>query len=103
MFDSNDNSWSVSANGETTKFMTFIDENHVQLPGVDGNNVVVELSQAGCHGLPRGCTIQQSQSGLEIKSEDNLIKKGGNRLPFFVPAKPTGQIKKVRGLAPRTI
>lgn len=47
VFDSSDNSWSVSANGETTKFMTFVDENHVKLPGVDGNEVVVELSQAG--------------------------------------------------------
>lgn len=47
VFDSNDNSWSVSANGETTKFMTFVDENHVKMPGIDGNEVVVELSQAG--------------------------------------------------------
>lgn len=47
VFDSNDNSWSLSANGETTKFMTFVDDNHVQLPSANGNNVVVELSQAG--------------------------------------------------------
>lgn len=47
VFDSNDNSWSVSANGETTKFMTFVDDNHVKLPGVNGNEMVVELSQAG--------------------------------------------------------
>lgn len=47
VFDSNDNSWSVSANGETTKFMTFVDENHVQLPGIDGNDMIIELSQAG--------------------------------------------------------
>ena len=43
----NDNSWSVSANGETTKFMTFVDDNHVKMPGVDGNDMIIELSQAG--------------------------------------------------------
>ena len=42
-----DNSWSLSANGETTKFMTFVDDNHVQMVGADGNNMTVELSQAG--------------------------------------------------------
>ena len=47
VFDSNDNSWSLSANGETTKFMTFVDDNHVQMVGADGNNMTVELSQAG--------------------------------------------------------
>ena len=47
VFDSNDNSWSVSANGETTKFMTFVDDNHVKMPGVDGNDMIIELSQTG--------------------------------------------------------
>ena len=47
VFDSNDNSWSVSANGETTKFMTFVDDNHVKMIGAEGNNMIVELSQAG--------------------------------------------------------
>ena len=47
VFDSNDNSWSVSANGETTKFMTFDDDKHVTMPGVDGNDMIIELSQAG--------------------------------------------------------
>ena len=47
VFDSNDNYWSVSANGETTKFMTFVDDNHVKMPGVDGNDMIIELSQAG--------------------------------------------------------
>mgnify|MGYP003181667786 CR=1 FL=1 len=41
------NSWSVSANGETTKFMTFVDDNHVKMPGVDGNDMIIELSQTG--------------------------------------------------------
>ncbi len=47
VFDSNDNSWSLSANGETTKFMTFVDDNHVKMAGVNGNDMTVELSQAG--------------------------------------------------------
>lgn len=65
VFDSNDNSWSVSANGETTKFMTFIDENHVQMPGVDGNNVVVELSQAGVMAYQEAA--QYSNLNLALK------------------------------------
>ncbi len=47
IFDRNDNSWSVSANGETTKFMTFVDDNHVKMIGADGNDMIVELSQSG--------------------------------------------------------
>ena len=27
--------------------MTFVDDNHVQMVGADGNNMTVELSQAG--------------------------------------------------------
>ena len=45
--------------------MTFIDENHVQLPGVDGNNVVVELSQAGVMAYQEAA--QYSNINLALK------------------------------------
>ncbi len=47
VFDQNDNSWSLKANGETTKFMTFVDDNHVIMPNTNGSDMIVELSQAG--------------------------------------------------------
>ncbi len=47
VFDKNDNSWSLNANGEMTKFMTFVDDNHVVMPDANGNDMIVELSQAG--------------------------------------------------------
>ncbi len=47
VFDKNDNSWSLSANGETTKFLTFVDDSHVVMPDANGNNMTIELSQAG--------------------------------------------------------
>lgn len=47
-FDKEDKSWSVALpSGESYEFMTFIDENHVSLPGVDGTRNVVELSEDG--------------------------------------------------------
>lgn len=47
-FDDDDKSWSVAVNGgESTKFMTFIDENHVKLPARNGGEMIVELSQEG--------------------------------------------------------
>ena len=27
--------------------MTFVDDNHVKMPGVDGNDMIIELSQTG--------------------------------------------------------
>ncbi len=46
-FDEEEQSWSVTANDESYKLMTFIDENHVQLPTPDGSTTIVELSQPG--------------------------------------------------------
>ncbi|MDE6176717.1 MAG: DUF3332 domain-containing protein [Paramuribaculum sp.] len=47
-FDSNDRSWSYSVEGsESVKFMTFIDDTHVKVPGVDGLPVTVELTEQG--------------------------------------------------------
>ncbi len=46
-FNGADNSWSVSANGKTVKFMEFIDDTHVRMLQGDGTFMPVELSQEG--------------------------------------------------------
>lgn len=48
-FTEDDKSWSVTANGETHKFMTFVDDNHVKMITPDGDYQLVELSQAGVY------------------------------------------------------
>ena len=42
-----DDSWSVEANGNSTKFMTFTDKNHVDMYLPGGETMNVEISQAG--------------------------------------------------------
>lgn len=47
-FDSNEHSWSVvTEKGEKVKFMTFVDDNHVNMITPDGGYQLVELSDAG--------------------------------------------------------
>lgn len=46
-FDSNDNSWSATANNETIKFMTVIDDSHVEMLTPSGEFRTVELSENG--------------------------------------------------------
>ena len=46
-FDDNDKSWSVETNGQSTKFMTFIDDNHVNMYNANGESITIELSKAG--------------------------------------------------------
>lgn len=47
-FDATDHSWSASANGsEPVKFMTFIDDTHVDMLTPDGTFSTVELSDKG--------------------------------------------------------
>lgn len=47
VFDNSDKSWSIDADGQSTKFMTFIDENHVNMYNANGEAMTVELSKAG--------------------------------------------------------
>ena len=47
VYDNTDDSWSVEANGISTKFMTFTDENHVDMYLPGGETMNVEISQAG--------------------------------------------------------
>ncbi|MCM1356477.1 MAG: DUF3332 domain-containing protein [Staphylococcus sp.] len=47
-FDKEDQSWSVALpSGESYEFMTFIDESHVSMPGLNGERSIVELSDNG--------------------------------------------------------
>lgn len=46
-FDSEEQSWSMTANDETYELFTFVDENHVSMPAPDGTTTVVELSRQG--------------------------------------------------------
>lgn len=48
-FDANDNSWSINAGGESRKFMTFVDDTHVNMITPSGDFQTIELSQAGVY------------------------------------------------------
>ena len=48
-FDATDNSWSIEANGESHKFMTFVDDTHVKMITPAGDFQEFELSQAGVY------------------------------------------------------
>lgn len=47
VYDKTDDSWSIEANGNMTKFMTFTDKNHVDMYLPGGETMNVEVSQAG--------------------------------------------------------
>ena len=46
-FDEEEQTWSVNADGQSYKLMTFIDDSHVKMITPDGSMQVVELSQSG--------------------------------------------------------
>lgn len=46
-FDTEDHSWSAAANGKSVKFMTFVDDTHVNMLTPDGSYELVELSDQG--------------------------------------------------------
>ncbi len=47
-FNQDEKSWSVQLpSGESYEFMTFVDDTHVSLPGLDGTRNIVELSDEG--------------------------------------------------------
>lgn len=55
-FDETENSWSIEANGESHKFMTFVDDNHVKMITPTGDFQTVELSQAGVYAYQQVAT-----------------------------------------------
>lgn len=58
-FEESDKSWSVNYNGESHKFMSFIDDTHVKMVTPEGDFQVVELSQAGVYAYQQIATSQQ--------------------------------------------
>lgn len=46
-FEESDNSWSVVTEGNSYKFMTMVDDNHVNMISADGSMRPVELSEQG--------------------------------------------------------
>lgn len=58
-FDEMDNSWSVSANGKTTKFMEFVDDSHVKMITPNGDFKEIELSQNGVYAYQQIATSAQ--------------------------------------------
>ena len=55
-FDETENSWSIEANGESHKFMTFVDDNHVKMITPTGDFQTFELSQAGVYAYQQVAT-----------------------------------------------
>ena len=55
-FEDEDKSWSVNVNGESHKFMTFVDDSHVKMITPEGDYQVVELSQAGLYAYQQIAT-----------------------------------------------
>ncbi len=58
-FEETDKSWSVNYNGESHKFMSFVDDTHVKMITPEGDFQVVELSQAGVYAYQQLATSQQ--------------------------------------------
>lgn len=48
-FDTDEQTWSVNLDGEHHTILTFVDDNHVAMPGIDGTMHEVELSAQGVY------------------------------------------------------
>lgn len=59
-FNEAEKSWSVTADGKTSKFMEFVDDSHVKMITPDGSFKEVELSQEGVFAY------QQTVSGYNL-------------------------------------
>ena len=55
-FDENEQTWSMTTNGDTYELMTFIDADHVRMPAADGTTTVVELSEQGVYAYQQMVT-----------------------------------------------
>lgn len=55
-YDKTEDSWSLRGHdGTSYKLVTFVDDNHVALPYLDGSRQVVELSSAGLSAYASSC------------------------------------------------
>ena len=64
VFDQTDDSWSAVVNGECKKFLTFVDDNHVNVYGTNGEAINVELSKSGVMAFEE---LVKSQMELAMK------------------------------------
>ena len=48
-FNADTQEWSVMADGQKVVFMTYVDDTHVKLPGFNGTEKTVEISQEGLY------------------------------------------------------
>ena len=64
VFDKTDDSWSAVVNGECKKFLTFVDDNHVNVYGANGEAINVELSKSGVMAFEE---LVKSQMELAMK------------------------------------
>lgn len=58
-FSVEEQTWSVTAGGETHNLMTFVDDTHVKMIAPNGGYEVVELSQAGVYAYQQMLSTQQ--------------------------------------------
>ncbi|MDE6271171.1 MAG: DUF3332 domain-containing protein [Muribaculaceae bacterium] len=61
-FNSEDRSWSVNAGGEKHTILTFVDDTHVSVPGIDGDMHTVELSQQGVYAYRQSVESARSMA-----------------------------------------
>ena len=80
-FDAEDNSWSASANGsEPVKFMTFVDETHVEMLTPDGGAQLVELSEQGMMAYRE--TVASSAAAADVRLQLSIFRELTGRKHF---------------------
>lgn len=56
-FNSKEQSWNLlTPKGENVKLFTFVDESHIMVPGPDGRDIQVELSESGLYAYSQIAT-----------------------------------------------
>lgn len=64
VFDNSDDSWSAVVNGESHKFLTFVDDNNVNVYNANGETINVELSKSGVMAFEE---LVKTQSSIAMK------------------------------------
>ncbi|MCH5220124.1 MAG: DUF3332 domain-containing protein [Muribaculaceae bacterium] len=59
-FNPDTKEWSYDANGQKIVFMTFIDDNHIQMPLPDGQNIVVTPDASGLYAYEAQCELHDA-------------------------------------------
>ncbi len=64
-FDADRQEWSTMINDQRVVFLSFIDDTHVKVPGIDGTMQVVELSQSGLYAYEQ--SVNFDANSIEAK------------------------------------